>query len=248
MPRRIIKQRGAEKTETENGLWEHSTKLAIEKSAMLCSIGELCGSDQSIIDNITSQMNPSRRLEKIKQQTTWILEVANNVRNTKIGNIEASLNEEEGMEILPSPPAEVNQDIISIGSSDVPSPDAISSPDSADQEINSPARSPPIPGLEPSEPSSQSTLGSLPSRPRSSPDSYNNPYEAAEMFGFEPQEPFIVPPEPVFQPQEENVNQPIDENDAMDALNDADANIGVGIEDRMLAEIDFDQILANFYQ
>ena len=77
--------------------------------------------------------------------------------------------------------------------------------------------------------------------------SYNNPMEAAEMFGFEPQEAFIIPPGPIFQPQEE-INRQIDENDAMDALDNADANIGVGIEDRMLAELEFDEILANFYQ
>lgn len=237
MPRRIIQERGAETTQTVNGLWENSTKNDIEKATMLCSFGQLCGSNEAIIKNVTSNMKPSRRMEKIKKQTTWILEIANKVRNIKIANLEASLNEEEGIELQPSPPVEANEEIISIGSS----PDAVSSP------INS-AGSPPIPGFEPSEPSSQSTLASLPSRQMSSPgSSYNNPMEAAEMFGFEPQEAFIIPPEPMFQPQEQ-INRQIDENDAMDALDNADANIGVGIEDRMLAELDFDEILAHFYE
>ena len=237
MPRRIIQRRGAETTQTVNGLWETATKNDIEKATMRCTFGQLCGSNEAIIKNVTSNMNASRRLEKIKKQTSWILEIANKVRNIKIANLEASLNEEEGVELQPSPPVEANEEIISIGSS----PDAVSSP------INS-AGSPPIPGFEPSEPSSQSTLASLPSRQMSSPgSSYNNPMEAAELFGFEPQEAFIIPPGPILQPQEQ-IHRQIDENDAMDALDNADANIGVGIEDRMLAELDFDEILAHFYE
>ena len=43
-------------------------------------------------------------------------------------------------------------------------------------------------------------------------------------------------------------NQIIDENDAMDALDAADANIGQGIEDRFLAEDDLNEILENMQQ
>ena len=225
MPK-IIKKRGAEKTRTVNGLWENSTKMEIRKAAMKCTFNQLIGPDAVIIQNIAGNMKPSRRQEKINQQEEWFLEIANEVRNSKIANLEQSLLEDEEIQLEASPQAPVN-DIISIASSD----------DSIQEIPDSPARSPRIPGFEPSEPSSQSTLASLPSRPQSSSsESYNNPYEAAEIFGFEPQQPI--------QPAQQQM-EIIDELDAMEALDNADANIGQGIEARFLAEDDLNEILEN---
>lgn len=235
MPK-IIKKRGAEKTRTVNGLWENSTKMEIRHAAMRCTFNQLIGQDTVIIQNIAGHMKPSRRLDTIKEQTEWFLEIANDVRNTKIANLEQSLLEDEEIQIEPSPQAQAD-DVISIASSGDSIEEVLPSPESIH---DSPAQSPGIPGFEPSEPSSQSTLPSLPSRARSSSsESFNNPHEAAEIFGFEPQQPIQAA---------ENQMEVIDELDAMEALDAADANIGQGIENRFLAEDDLNEILENMQQ
>lgn len=157
-------------------------------------------------------------------------------------------------------PIDEENDIISINSDDdVPSND--------DVEINEQVSVDEIPGLD-GESITSSSLPSLPSRQMSTPSS-GNPEEAGEIFCFEPvffapgpsrMEPMEPTPSPdafAFFPNNSQNMSPVqlpaqnmspaqdlianDENDAIAALDYSDANIGVGIEDRILAEHDRDE-------
>ena len=210
--KKIIKNRGKEVTHTKNGLW-NQTIVQLKDGGKRCTMSELVQEDSKIIENVCGKTNNIGRRLMEKLK------------------IQKQLILEIAKEALNEKLANVNESLLE-EENHIREEGSIRS-------ISTP-RSPSIPGL--SEPSSQSSLMTLPSRPRSSPESYDNPFEAMEIFGFEPQQQFeraMTPPPP----------PPIvDELDAMDALDDADANIGMGIEDPILAAADLDEILNNIFQ
>ena len=152
--------RGKEITRTVHGLWTLSFKHQIKEGAEKCTMDQLIQKDEVIVENILSNIRQSRRIELMRQQRQIILEIARETLNDKIGNINQSLQLEE---------AQIRDD--------------------ASIRSTSTAQSARIPALDSSEPSSQSSLGSLPSRPRSlSSESEGNPFEAMELFCYEPQQ------------------------------------------------------------
>ena len=231
MARKIIKVKGKEVSRPNNGLWREAAKESVRNAARKCTLGELATSDKNIVENVTSKMRPTRQTNLLKQETKFITDIAREVLNEKLSNLSQALNDDEN---------EIRRQG-SIQSNSTP-------PETPPESPQTPPTTPIIPGLE-SDGSQQSgsassgqpsSLPSLPSAPSvASSHSSGNPWEAAEIFGFEPQEPFrpmTPPPEPP---------RVIDELDALEALDAADANIGMGIEDPILAEVAFEEIIQN---
>ena len=234
MPKKIIQKRPKEISAPTNGLWQEAVKESITNAANQLNIGETLASDETIVKNVIDKMPRTRQTEKLKKETKLITDIVTNVRNQKLANLPQAFQEHEN---------QIRREG-SIHSNSTPP----ESPQTPLESPQTPPTTPIIPGLE-SDGSQQSgstssgqpsSLPSLPSAPSvASSHSSGNPWEAMEIFGFEPQEPFrpmTPPPEPP---------RVIDELDALEALDDADANIGQGIEDPILAEAAFDEIIQN---
>ena len=225
--KKIIKVKGKEVSRPDNGLWQQGPIESIRNAANQLNIGETLASNQKIVENVTSKMPRTRQTEKLKKKVKLITDIVTDVRNRKLANLPEAIQDHE------------NQ---------IRREGSIQSNSTPPESPQTPPTTPNIPGLE-SDASQQSgsnssrqpsSLPSLPSAPSvASSHSSGNPWEAAEIFGFEPQEPFraMTPP-----PQPPPV---IDELDAFEALDNADANIGMGIEDPILAEVAFEEIIQN---
>ena len=236
MARKIIKVKGKEVSRPNNGLWREAAKESVRNAARKCTLGELATSDKNIVENVTSKMRPTRQTNLLKQEIKFITDIAREVLNEKLSNLSQALNDDEN----------VIRRQGSIQSNSTPP----ESPRTPLENPPTPLESPQIPGLESegsqqsgTNSSGQSSLPSLPSAPSvASSQSSGNPWEAAEIFGFEPQEPFraLTPPPPPPQPL-----QVIDELDAFAALDAGVANIGQGIEDPILEDAAFEEMIDN---
>ena len=162
---------------TTDGLWMASTENQLRIAAKKCPMSELLQDKNTIVTNILNKLRPTRRIELIRRQTRLILQIGQDELNDKIGQIDASIIQEEESILENADSENSNQ-----------SHGSLVSNEARNYESDQSQR---IPGLNSSGSSTPSTLPSLPSQPISiSSESSGNPEEAAEILCFEPQENF----------------------------------------------------------
>ena len=210
---------------------------ATEEKAQKLSMYQL--TPEHRIANILNQFGPDTRHKKImKCHPALIFRIGNNVLKRKIRDALEIIIDQPEDEVVP----DVQNNDDQMQQSPINEDEVVHDGQNNDDQMQSPIHEDEveIPGLD-RESISSSSLASLPSRPMSTPSS-GNPEEAREIF-CEPG-PMAMEPQANQIPHARQVI--IDETDALEALNYSDNNIGVGIEDRVLAEVFIDGLLEEF--
>ena len=229
--------------------WITGAIKAVEEKAENLTLAELT---ENPVGNIIKKFGVKTRHRNVmKKHPALLHRIGKKVLSRKIDNAVRLIG---GVNFQAEPNLPADDDVISIHSNDDNAPVDDELPVGGIQ-VNDEMAVDEIPGLD-RESFTPSSLASLPSRPMSTPSS-GNPEEAGEIFCYEPI--YItpgpsrnVPMEPTESPGVFQNTFPVQNaapasdmapshDDAIAALDYSDANIGVGIEDRVLAEHDRDE-------